>query len=243
MSGIAVIGGSGVLGLELFAGLKSRRVKTDYGPVMVAEGNGLVFLQRHGEPPLPPHKLNHRANLKALAELGCGQVLALNSTGSLKPELEPGSLVVPDDYFNPWRIATYFDDRLQFTTPALSQTLRRAVIEAAAAAGIAVVDGGTYIQTVGPRFETRAEVRVLAGWGELVGMTMANEATLARELGLEYAALCLVDNYANGICEETVSFAEIEQAQHRNSFRLARLLPAVLERLRPPAVAVGKERK
>jgi 5'-methylthioadenosine phosphorylase len=236
---VAVIGGSGVLGLELFAGLQDRRVKTEYGPVTVAGGEGLAFLQRHGDPPLPPHRINHRANLKALAELGCKTVLALNSTGSLKPNLRPGSLVVPDDYFNPWVIPTFFDDRLEFTTPGLSQRVRQAILAAAAAAEIEIVAGGTYIQTTGPRFETRAEIRVLSGWGELVGMTMAAEATLAKELGLEYAALCLVDNYANGVCEQTVSFAEIEKAQRQNSFRLARLLPAVLERLRP--AAAGKD--
>ncbi len=233
-SEIAVIGGSGVLGLELFTGFKERQVETAYGRVGVVVGNGLVFLQRHGDPPRPPHRINHRANLKALAELGCTKILALNSTGSLKPGITPGSLVVPDDYFNPWAIPTFFDDRLEFTTPGLSGKLRAVILEVSAAAGIEVIDGGTYIQTTGPRFETRAEVRVLAGWGEIVGMTLASEATLARELGLEYASLCLVDNYANGVMAQTVSFAEIEKAQRRNSRCLGRLLPVIIDRLVQP---------
>ena len=230
MNRVAVIGGSGVLEIELFSGLVKREIETAYGRAVVEEGEGgLFFLQRHGTPPLPPHKLNHHANLVALKECGVKYVVAVNSTGSLQSELAPGSLLVPDDYFNPWAIKTFFDDRLEFVTPGLSERVRRAILETAKDLSIELVDGGTYIQTTGPRFETRAEVRVLAGWGAVVGMTLANEATLARELGLEYASLCLLDNYANGVCDQVVDFKEIEKAQQKNSQILARLLPAVVE--------------
>ena len=231
MNKVAVIGGSGVLAIELFAGLEKREVETAYGRVLVEEGDDLSFLQRHGVPPVPPHKLNHHANLATLKECGARYIIAVNSTGSLQSDLSPGSLLVPDDYFNPWAINTFFDDRLEFVTPGISEIVRRAIIEAATVLSVELVDGGTYIQTTGPRFETRAEVRVLAGWGSVVGMTMANEATLARELGLEYASLCLVDNYANGVCDQVVDFREIEKAQQKNSRILARLLPSVVERL------------
>ena len=231
MDKVAVIGGSGVLEIELFSGLKKREVETGYGLVMVDEGDGLFFLQRHGTPLVPPHKLNHHANLLALKECGVRYIVAVNSTGSLQSDLPPGSLLVPDDYFNPWAIKTFFDDRLEFVTPGLSVSVRRAIIDTAEELLVELVDGGTYIQTTGPRFETRAEVRVLAGWGSVVGMTMANEATLAMELGLEYASLCLVDNYANGVCDQVVDFKEIEKAQQKNSQILARLLPAVVRRL------------
>ncbi|MCD6292614.1 MAG: MTAP family purine nucleoside phosphorylase [Deltaproteobacteria bacterium] len=230
MNKIAVIGGSGVLEIELFAGLKKREIMTAYGRVVVEEGaGGIFFLQRHGTPPVPPHKLNHKANLTALKECGAKYIIAVNSTGSLQSELAPGSLLVPDDYFNPWAIKTFFDDRLEFVTPGLSAVVRRVIIETAEKLAVELVDGGTYIQTTGPRFETRAEVRVLAGWGSVVGMTMANEATLARELGLEYASLCLVDNYANGVCDQVVDFHEIEKAQQKNSRILARLLPDICQ--------------
>ncbi|MBN2809365.1 MAG: MTAP family purine nucleoside phosphorylase [Deltaproteobacteria bacterium] len=231
MNKVAVIGGSGVLALELFQGLKKRKVVTAYGQVVVEEGNNLFFLQRHGTPPLPPHKLNHQANLKVLQELGVRYVLGVNSTGSLRSELSPGSLLVPDDYFNPWGVKTFFDDRLEFVTPGLSEVVRRGILAAAADLGLGLIDGGTYVQTTGPRFETRAEVRVLAAWGSVVGMTMANEATLARELGLEYASLCLVDNYANGVCANVVDFHAIEKAQQKNSQILTRLLPVVVANL------------
>ncbi|MEA3347965.1 MAG: MTAP family purine nucleoside phosphorylase, partial [Pseudomonadota bacterium] len=227
MNKVAVIGGSGVLEIELFAGLKKREAETAYGRVMVDEGDGLFFLQRHGTPPVPPHKLNHHANLLALKEYGVKYIVAVNSTGSLQSNLPPGSLLVPDDYFNPWAIKTFFNDRLEFVTPGLSTVVRCAIIDTAAKLSVELVDGGTYIQTTGPRFETRAEIRVLAGWGSVAGMTMANEATLARELGLEYASLCLVDNYANGVCDQVVDFREIEKAQQKNSQILALLLPAV----------------
>ena len=231
MSRIAVIGGSGVLEIELFAGLKNREVVTGYGRVIVAEADDLIFLQRHGTPPLPPHKLNHQANIAALKECGVDYIIAVNSTGSLKSSLPPGSLLLPDDYFNPWAIKTFFDDRLEFVTPSLSASVRSAVVAAAAELEVGLVATGTYIQTTGPRFETRAEVRVLAGWGDVVGMTMASEATLAREIGLEYASICLVDNYANGVCEQTVDIVEIEKAQKRNSRILTGLLPVVIKLL------------
>jgi 5'-methylthioadenosine phosphorylase len=231
VSRIAVIGGSGVLEIELFAGLKNREVATGYGRVTVAEADDLIFLQRHGTPPLPPHKLNHQANITALKECGVDYIVAVNSTGSLKSSLPPGSLLLPDDYFNPWAIRTFFDDRLEFITPSLSASVRSAVVAAAAEIEVALVATGTYIQTTGPRFETRAEVRVLAGWGDVVGMTMAGEATLAREIGLEYASICLVDNYANGVCEQTVDIVEIEKAQKQNSRILTELLPVVIKLL------------
>jgi len=185
VSRIAVIGGSGVLEIELFAGLKSREIVTGYGRVMVAEADDLIFLQRHGLPPLPPHKINHKANIAALKECGADYIIAVNSTGSLKSSLPPGSLLLPDDYFNPWAIKTFFDDRLEFVTPSLSAKVRQALTAAAFELEIEIVAAGTYIQTTGPRFETRAEIRVLSGWGDVVGMTMASEATLAREIGLE----------------------------------------------------------
>ena len=232
MSRIAVIGGSGVLEIELFAGLKNREVVTGCGRVMVAEADDLIFMQRHGSPPLPPHKINHQANIAALKECGVDYIIAVNSTGSLKSTLPPGSLLVPDDYFNPWAIKTFFDDRLEFVTPSLSAKVRQALTAAAAELEIDMVATGTYIQTTGPRFETRAEIRVLSGWGDVVGMTMAGEATLAREIGLEYASLCLVDNYANGVCEQEVDIVEVERAQKKNSRVLAGLLPAAVALLK-----------
>ncbi|HDS16534.1 MAG TPA: 6-oxopurine nucleoside phosphorylase [Proteobacteria bacterium] len=228
---IAVIGGSGLFALELFQGLEACHLATIYGKVKVTCGAELLFLQRHGEPPRPPHRINHHANLKALHDWGADYIVAVNSTGSLRRELEPGTLLVPDDYFNPWAIKTFHDEELVFATPGLSQTVRRALLAAAAELEVAVVDGGVYIQTTGPRFETRAEVRVLAGWGSLVGMTMASEATLACELGLPYASLCVIDNYANGICAQVVDFKDIEKEQRRNAQLLARLLPVAIGQL------------
>ena len=231
MATTAVIGGSGLFASRLFAELERSRVETPHGVVELGLAANLVFLQRHGDPPRPPHRINHRANLAALEKCGVKQIVAVNSTGSLRQTLKPGSLVVPDDYFNPWAISTFFDDEPVFTTPGLSPRVRRALLEAGRRREIALFDGGTYIQTTGPRFETRAEVRVLSGWGDIVGMTMASEATLARELGLEYAALCLVDNYANGVCDQVVDIREVEKAQQENSRILALLLPEVLREL------------
>jgi 5'-methylthioadenosine phosphorylase len=173
--------------------------------VLLEDCGGFVLLRRHastGET-VPAHRVDHHANIRALAEAGCSHILALSSVGSLRPDWGVGTVVVPDDFLAFDAYPSFYDDVRGHGVPGFDPAWRATVLEAwqqAAASGGAVAhDGGVYAQTRGPRFETPAEVRMLAQHAHLVGMTVAHEAILAREAGLAYAAVCKVDNLGNGL--------------------------------------------
>ena len=193
----------------------------------------VVFLPRHGKDHrVPPHKLNHRANLWALKDLGATRILATSSTGSLKKTIRPGTFVVPDDFIGFWDIPTYYDDKVVHATPSLDDGLRTVLVAAAKDAKATVRAEGVYVQTTGPRLETRAEVAHFKTLGDVVGMTMASEATLASELGIPYAALCTVDNFAHGIVDEPLTFDRIRETQRKNADLTRTIVAKALERLR-----------
>jgi 5'-methylthioadenosine phosphorylase len=197
-----------------------------------AAEHGAAIVQRHsGDPYVLPHLIDHEANLRPLAEQGCDRVLAIASVGSLRAELGVGSLICPDDF-----IALHLDrsihaDARAHTAPGFDPRWRAEVIEAWATSGEAPRDGGVYWQTIGPRFETPAEIRMIAPHADLVGMTIASECVIAAELGLEYAALCMVDNLANGLAEGELSIAEMEADRLINATKLRDGIAAVLPRL------------
>ena len=199
-----------------------------------AAEHGAAIVQRHGEPGgryVLPHRIDHEANLRPLLEQGCDRVLAIGSVGSLRPELEVGTLVCPDDF-----VALHFghsihDDTRAHTAPGFDPRWRLEVISAWEAGGEKPRDGGVYWQAIGPRFETPAEIRLRARHADLVGMTIAAECVIAAELGLAYAAVCMVDNLANGLGLEPVSLAEMEADRVANAARLRDGLAAVLPRL------------
>jgi len=196
---LGIITGTNPIGEE-FKGRKCRKetVRTGYGDVDVFEGSDAIFLPRHGiAMDTPPHRINHRANIAALKESGVEGVVCVCSTGSLNPEMPPGTLVVPHDYINFGMPLTFYDDEIRHIVPALDEGLRSRIVKVSHG-----VDGGVYVQTHGPRFETKAEIRVLGQFADIVGMTMANEATLCCEAGIPVAALCTVDNYANGVAAQ-----------------------------------------
>jgi 5'-methylthioadenosine phosphorylase len=196
-------------------------------------GVSVAFLPRHGKDHrIPPHKLNHRANLWALKEIGVSRVIGTSSTGSLKKMIHPGTFVVPDDFVAFWEIPTFFDDRVVHSTPSLDPALRAILVAAAKAAGASTKDGGVYVQTTGPRLETRAEIAFFKKVGDVVGMTMASEATLACELGLPYASLCTVDNFAHGIVDEPLTFEAIRNTQRANAALTRTVVAKALELLR-----------
>jgi len=210
---LAVIGGSG---LSQLAGLEvhQRKVaKTPFGepsgPLTVGtlEGQMLVFLARHGEGhSVAPHQVNYRANLWALKDMGVERVISIASVGGIRDDLVPGVLVVPDQILDyTWgRAVTFFEGpraqvtHIDFTVPYAAAERQR-ILAAAAWCGEAIVDGGVYATTQGPRLETAAEIRRLAVDGaDIVGMTGMPEAALARELELAYAAIAVVANCAAG---------------------------------------------
>lgn len=214
-------------------GCVKRKVKTPYGTVLahIDSGKNLVFLNRHGSSKnTPPHRINHKANITALRLCGAGEVVGVCSVGSLKKNSKPGSVLIPDDYVSLWSIPTFFNKKVKHITPALSEKLREKIINAAAQSHLPVIKKGVYVQTTGPRLETKAEIRFLSRIADVVGMTMASEATLAQEAGLEYAGVCFVDNYAHGVVKERLDFEDVisKAAKDRNRLLMQKLLAAGL---------------
>lgn len=222
---LAVIGGSGLYQFPGLENVSRRALETPYGPasgeVVLGDfaGKRLAFLARHGEShTLAPHRVNYRANLWALHALGARRVIGVNAVGGIRADMGPRTLVVPDqliDYTH--GRATSFCDvegaevkHIDFSEP-YTASLRQALLDAAGRAGIAVIDGGCYGATQGPRLETRAEIARMKRDGcDLVGMTGMPEAALARELELQYACLSLVANFAAGCADEAeISIEEI----------------------------------
>lgn len=195
-----------------------------------AKGRGVPVVQRHGvEGYRLPHLIDHAANLCALAEQGCDRVLAVGSVGSLRPELRVGSLVCPDDFIALQVVVTTFDDARAHAMPGFDREWRAEVLAAWQAAEVGPLhDGGVYWQTSGPRFETPAEVRLIAAHAHVVGMTLAAECVVAGELGLPYAAVCMIDNMANGVGARPLSPAELERDREANAARLSAGLDAAL---------------
>lgn len=240
---LAVIGGTGLTAMEGLEVLKRHSSETPLGAASAGVVHGrlndreLLFLARHGHPhKLPPHRVNYRANLWALKQAGATRVLGINAVGGIDPALAPEALVVPDqliDYTHD-REATYFDGRfkplkhIDFSWP-YSESLRAGLRQAALACGEALVEGGIYGCTQGPRLETAAEIARMARDGcTLVGMTGMPEAALARELDLPYACLALVVNPAAGKSAGIITMAEIEQALHDGIGKVREVLARVL---------------
>jgi 5'-methylthioadenosine phosphorylase len=205
------------------------------GPEIVAAAaaNGAAVVQRHGTPDayVLPHEIDHVANLRPLVEQGCDRVLAIASVGSLRTDLPIGSLICPDDFIALQVGASIFDDPRGHTAPAFAKRWRGELLDAWGAGGAAPVDGGVYWQTIGPRFETPAEIRMIAPHADVVGMTIATECVIAGELGLEYAAICIVDNLANGLAEGELSVAAMEADRLVHATALRDGLAAALPRL------------
>ncbi|ABK44397.1 methylthioadenosine phosphorylase [Magnetococcus marinus MC-1] len=231
---IAVIGGTSLLESHLFSGAKEYPIATPFGKVTLLEKQGLVFLQRHGmDHYTPPHLINHKANLAGLKEYGITHLLAIGSVGSMKLEHPPGTFLIPDDFLGLDVCPTFFEDARGHQVPGFDPAWRQQILAAwpPSESFGAPVDGGVYWQTRGPRFETQAEIRMYQAFTDVVGMTVASECILARELDLAYAAICIVDNYANGISDEPLTYAAFKQKVAENEARLGSLLHILLERL------------
>jgi len=219
--------------------VEGKRMKIDAGgalPVEAIDGGEIVAIARHGfDRALPAHLVDHRANVRAACELGCSRVLALGSAGSLRPELEVGTLLCPDDFYAPEIAPSFYADPRGHSIPGFDADWRKLIVDAwREHSDTELVDGGVYAQTIGPRFETPAEVRALARVADVVGMTLAAETVLAGEAGLAYAAVCSVDNLANGIAEAPLTVEEYRQGRDRTAETLSAALESVL-----PALATG----
>jgi len=219
---LGIIGGTSLLYADL-PPLRMRTVATPYGQAEVRVGD-FALLMRH-QHNLPPHRINYRACLAALAILGVDTVVAFGSTGSLRPAIRPGSIVIPTDYLSITDIPSIHECTIGHICPRLDADLIRTLGELVSDA----LTGGVYAQTRGPRLETAAEVKALAKVADIVGMTVASEATLAMELDMRFAAVCTVDNYANGLGEEALTFEQVLATSRKNARRMESILEIIVE--------------
>ena len=245
--GLAIIGGTGLYKLADLQDVEAHQPVTRYGapsgPIRVGTlaGKRVAFLARHGEGhSVPPHRINYRANLAALKAVGARQVLALNTVGGITERFGPRVLGCPDQLIDyTWgRISTLSEEtgadvlHVDFGDP-YTPALRREILAAAMRADVAMVDGGCYGATQGPRLETKAEISRMRRDGcDLVGMTGMPEAGLAREMGLEYACLAIVANWAAGAGpdpDEQITLEEVLAHVEAASAGLGPLLSALLE--------------
>ncbi len=233
MSRLGLIAGSAYRDLLSKKEAEIEKVSTRSGVASIWLSSSMAFLPRHGlENKTPPHRINHQANMLAFKKLGIAKIIGINSTGSLKKGLPPRALMVPHDYFNPWGIKTIYDREIRHITPGLDHDMRELILRGARRRGIDIVDGGIYVQTTGPRLETKAEIEMLKSVGDVVGMTMANEATLAKELNLAYASVCSVDNFCHGVTATPISEEEIINTARQNVQIVTKLIEAILEELK-----------
>lgn len=227
---VAFISGTSIVNSTLFAAWAVKTIDTPYGQVTYKTKGDFALINRHGYAfPLPPHSINYRANIRALADLGYQDIVSLNSVGSLKKDLPPGTFVSCGDYVGLQQgPATFFDQELKGGAPAIANNLIPLLL-AKLAPEFTIHPGKVYVQLRGPRFETKAEIRILQHWGDVVGMTAAHEADLCSELGLRYNSLALIDNYANGLEGTEIDFAKFKDLVKDNQAKVNRLFTRMLE--------------
>ena len=229
MGRLAIVGKERTLG----APRGSRVATADLGgvPVALVDCGEHVMLYRHGfDEYVPPHRIDHPVHMRALADLGCDRVLAISSVGSLRVDLPVGSILVPDDFIaldQPPVVAV--EHQGQHVVPGFDAEWRARVLDAwTSCAAASPVDRGVYWQANGPRFETPAEIRLIAAYADIIGMTIAAESIIAGELGLPYAAVCVVDNLANGLDADLLTREDYERGQAANQPTLLEVLDEVI---------------
>lgn len=254
MTKIAIIGGTGLTRLGDLKQLRRDALQTPYGQPSADFITGewaqkeVVFLARHGDPHrIPPHKINYRANIWGLKQLGVENIIAVAAVGGITAAMAPAHIAIPDQVidYSYGRAHTFFEDddsavtHIDFTLP-YSSKLRMQLLAAATQAGIAVAQGGTYGCTQGPRLESIAEIKRMEQDGcDLVGMTGMPEAALAKELGLHYASVSVIANWAAGKSEGEITMEDIEQNLHTGMANAAELLKAFIA-ISPDFVSSGR---
>ncbi len=248
MMKLGIIGGTGVYDMPVVDTVEEQSVDTAYGAVRLRKGifrnpSGeqlcVVFVPRHGAAhSVPPHRINYRANIKALCTLGVTDVVGTTAVGSLREDIAPGQLVLLDQFidFTRTRNYTFFDGgpegvRHTDMTYPYDESLRQLLQSAASEQNIDLRPRGIYVCTEGPRFETAAEIRMFAQLGaDVVGMTNVPEVILANEARLNYAAVSLVTNYGAGISDSPLTHDEVTAAMDANMRKLTALLTGFFDK-------------
>jgi 5'-methylthioadenosine phosphorylase len=242
---IAVIGGTGLYGIEGLTGIQEVNIDTPFGKpsdsiiIGKLEGISVAFLPRHGRGHhISPTEVPYRANIYALKTLGVEHIISVNAVGSFKKELKPGDLVIPDQLIDRTRqrVSTFFGEgivaHIPFAEP-FCPDLSRILFEAAKETGATVHAGGTYVAMEGPAFSTRAESRLYRSWGaDIIGMTMLPEAKLAREAEICYASIACISDYDSWQEKaEPVRVDIIMDIMHRSIDTAKKIIKVVVARI------------
>ena len=239
---IAVIGGSGVTGIFENGATDRHRVSTAWGspsgPIEEGTVGGVrvLFLPRHGPGhTIPPHMVNYRANVDALIELGAQAIVTVNSVGSLREDLPPGTFVLPDQFvdFTKRRPTTFYDEgrvmHVSLADPFCPDLVATAKTTGAQL-GIPFAEKRTYVCVEGPRFSTRAESKFFRGFADIIGMTLVPEVTLARERALCYACLAMVTDF-DAWAGRPVELSDVLKVMAGNVERMQKLLSHLIPAL------------
>lgn len=237
---IGIIGGTGTGSLlETYPIIREQDVTTKYGKapkisILDIDNKEVAYIPRHSTGhSVPPHKINYRANIEALKNINVTQIYATNSVGSLDTNIQPGSILIPDNFidFTHNRVSTFFDDEvvhIDCTNP-YCENLRNILIKSGD-----VHPYGVYIATEGPRFETGAEIQFykLIG-GKVVGMTGVPEVVLAKEKQICYSSICAVTNYAASISSHKLTITEVVDAMNDCEEKLIQLITKTIKNTNP----------
>ena len=243
MTKLAIIGGTGLTSIDEMQIVSNETVATPYGAPSSSLVTGklankeIIFLARHGnDHTIPPHKINYRSNIWALKSVGVTDVIAVAAVGGIHEDIPPGRIAIPDQIidYTYRRKHTYFEDNLSevthidFTHP-YNEQLRQKLLQAVIDCNLDAYNEGVYGATQGPRLETAAEIRRMQIDGcDMVGMTGMPEASLSKELGLNYACCALSVNWAAGKGKSEITMQEIEQAIEVGMVSVKELLVSLL---------------
>lgn len=256
---IAIIGGSGVYSASMLKDQKKIRIKTPYGlspEILIGRlgGKAIAFIPRHGKGhTVPPHRINYRANIWALHKLGVERILATTASGAINRNFRPGDLALLTQFidFTKDRVQTFYEGgkdgvvHVDLTEPYCPE-LRAALSKTAERIKLKLHGNSTYACMEGPRFETLAEIKALGILGaDLVGMTNVPECVLARELGICYAAVAIITNYAAGISRRPLSHAAVLEEMKKTVANVQRLfaeaIPQVPEKRKCPCAVIPEK--
>jgi len=238
---IAIIGGTGVFNTGLLEGKREARIPTPYGSPsdLITLGSfknkKLAILPRHGRGhTIPPHRINFRANIYALKQLGVSRIFALAAVGSLKEDYKAGEVVVPDQFID-WgkQVHTFYDEgkfyHVSMADPFCPE-LNRLLASVARGLKIPVHDKGTYVRIEGPQFSTRSASRMYRQFGDIIGMTCIPEAILAREKEICLSVIATVTDY-DVWAEKPVSYEEIRAVMKKNMENTEKILENVIPKI------------
>ena len=223
---LAIIGGTSLLDYSS-SQLQKIKQHTPYGSSEILRGDGFLLLMRH-QNRCAPHIIPYLAHIAALKLSGADRIVAFGSTGSYRPELIPGSRIIPDDFIMVDPAPTRYNHSIGHATPVFDLEIREKLAEISPEAKF----GGTYLQTTGPRLETKAEISWQSKLADVVGMTIGSEVSVSAELKIPFAAICTVDNYAHGICNSDISYDSIIEKVRENHDNSVHLLEKIIEHLR-----------